>query len=75
MNEEHGDGIAIANLIGTDGCSIVGWVYRWSTGGHAVMWGVHGPKPVSAIWPDISHEQKLEIDFDRLKRIGGGEGG
>lgn len=72
MNEEHGDGIAIANLIGTDECSIVGWVYRWSTGVHAVMWDVHGPKPVSAIWPDISDEQKLEIDFDGLKRIGGG---
>ena len=74
MNDDKGEGVAIANLIGTDGCSIVGWVYRWTTGAHAVMWNVHGPQLVSEIWPDISDEQKQEIDFDALTRIGGGDG-
>ena len=27
MNDDRGEGVAIANLIGTDGCSVVGWVY------------------------------------------------
>ncbi|UWS05968.1 hypothetical protein K4K94_18430 (plasmid) [Phaeobacter inhibens] len=75
MNDDKGAGVAIANLIGTDGYSIVGWVYRWTTGAHAVMWDVHGPQPVSEIWPDLTAEQKQEIDFDDLKRIGRGEGG
>jgi len=75
VNEEKGEGVAIANLIGTDGCSIVGWVYRWTTGAHAVMWDVHGPQPVSEIRPDLSAEQKLEIDFDALTRIGRGDSG
>ena len=75
MNEDKGEGVAIANLIGTDGYSIVGWVYRWTTGAHAVMWDVHGPQPVSEILPDLTAEQKQEIDFDDLKRIGSGEGG
>ena len=44
MNEDKGEGVAIANLIGTDGCSVVGWVYRWSIGSHAVMWDVQGPQ-------------------------------
>lgn len=63
MNDDKGEGVAIANLIGTDGRSIVGWVYRWSTGAHPVMWDVYGPQP------DISDEQKQEIDFDALTRI------
>ena len=75
MNDDKGEGVAIANLIGTDGYSVVGWVYRWTTGAHAVMWDVHGPKPVSEIRPDLTEEQKQEIDFDGLKRIGSGEGG
>ena len=75
MNDDKGEGVAIANLIGTDGFSIVGWVYRWTTGAHAVMWDVHGPKPVLETRPEISDEQKLEIDFDGLKRIGRDEGG
>ena len=70
MNEDKGEGVAIANLIGTDGCSVVGWVYRWRTGSHAVMWDVQGPQPVSETRPDISDEQKQEIDFDALTRIG-----
>lgn len=37
VNDDKGEGVAIANLIGTDGCSIVGWVYRWTTGAHVVM--------------------------------------
>ena len=75
MNEEKGEGVAIANLIGTDGCSIVGWVYRWSLGGLAVMWDVGGPQQVSEIRPDLNAEQKQEIDFDALTRIGGGDSG
>ena len=75
MNDDKGEGVAIANLIGTDGCSVVGWVYRWSTGAHAVMWDVHGPRTVSEIRPDLSAEQKQEIDFDALKRIDSGGGG
>jgi len=70
MDEDKGEGIAIANLIGTDGCNIVGWVYRWSTGAHAVMWDVHGPLPISKIQPDLTAKQKQDIDFDALKRIG-----
>ena len=75
MEDDKGEGVAIANLIGTDGYSLVGWVYRWTTGAHAVMWDVHGPQPVSEIRPDLTAEQKQEIDFDGLKRIGSGEGG
>lgn len=75
MNDDKGEGVAIANLIGTDGCSVVGWVYRWSTGVHAVMWDVNGPQQVSDIRPDLTVEQKLEIDFEALTRIGGDEGG
>jgi hypothetical protein len=73
VNDDSGEGVAIANLIGTDGCSVVGWVYRWSTGSHAVMWDVHGPQPVSEIRPDLTEEQKQEIDFDGLRRIGSGD--
>jgi hypothetical protein len=69
VNEDKGEGVAIANLIGTDGCRVVGWVYRWRTGSHAVMWDVQGPRPVSETWPDISDEQKQEIDFDALMWI------
>jgi hypothetical protein len=75
VNDDNGEGVAIANLIGTDGYSIVGWVFRWSTGSHAVMWNVHGPQPVSEIRPDIGDEKKLEIDFDALTRIGRGDSG
>ncbi|MEY1557947.1 hypothetical protein AB3Y40_20140 [Yoonia sp. R2331] len=74
MNDEKGEGVAIANLIGTDGHSIVGWVYRWTTGANVVMWDVHGPKPVSEIWPDLTEEQKQEIDFNGLTRVGRDEG-
>lgn len=75
MDDDNGEGVAIANLIGTDGRSVVGWVYSWTTGAHAVMWDVHGPQPVSKIRPDISDEQKQEIDFDALTRMRSGDGG
>lgn len=75
MDDDNGEGVAIANLIGTDGRSVVGWVYSWTTGAHAVMCDVHGPQPVSKIRPDISDEQKQEIDFEALMRIGRDEGG
>ena len=73
MNDDKGEGVAIAKLIGTNGCSMVGWVYRWSTGEHAVMWDVQGPQPVSEIRPDLTAEQKQEIDFDALTQIGRGD--
>ena len=73
MSEEKAEGVAIANLIGTDGCSIVGWVYRWSTGAHTVMWSSDGPQPVSEIRPDLSPEHEKEIDFDALTQIGTGD--
>jgi len=69
VNDDKGEGVAIANLIGTDESSIVGWVYRWSTGALAVMWGIDGPRPVSGAQPDLSKDQKQEIDFDALTRI------
>ena len=75
MNEDKGEGVVIANLIGTDGCSVVGWVYRWRTGSHAVMWDVKGPQPVSETRPDINDEQKQEIDLDALMRIGKSDSG
>jgi hypothetical protein len=73
VNDDKGEGVAIANLIGTDGCSIVGWVYRWTTGAHAVMWDVHGPQPVLATRPELTAEQKQEIVFDALTRIESGD--
>tara|TARA_R110002012_G_C11271880_1_gene569529 strand:+ start:209 stop:436 length:228 start_codon:yes stop_codon:yes gene_type:complete len=73
VNDDNGEGVAIANLIGTDGYSIVGWVFRWTTGAHAVMWDVYGPQPISEIRPDITAEQKQEIDFDALTQIGRGD--
>ena len=75
MDDDNGEGVAIANLIGTDGRSVVGWVYSWTTGAHAVMWDVHGPQPVSKIRPDLTAEQKQEIDFDALTRIENGDSG
>ena len=75
MKNDKGEGVAIANLIGIDGSSVVGWVYRWTTGAHAVMWEVHGPQPVSESRPDLTAEQKQEIDFDALTQIGRDEGG
>lgn len=73
MNDDKGEGVAIANLIGIDESSIVGWVYCWSTGALAVMWGIDGPQPVSRTQPDLSPEQRQEIDFDLLMRIRRGD--
>jgi len=73
VNEDKVEGVAIANLIGADESSIVGWVYRWSTGALAVMWGIDGPQPVSGAQPDLSEDQKQEIDFDALTRIRRGD--
>lgn len=69
MNEDEVEGVAIANLIGTDECSVVGWVYRWNTGALAVRWDVRGPQRVSRCQPDLNYAEKGEIDFDGLKRI------
>jgi hypothetical protein len=75
VNEDEVEGVAIANLIGTDERSVVGWVYRWNTGALAVMWDVQGPQPVSETRPDINDEQKQEIDLDALMRIGKSDSG
>ena len=69
MNEDEVEGVAIANLIGTDERSVVGWVYRWNTGALAVMWDVNGPQRVSKCRPDLSDTEKRDIDLDSLTRI------
>ena len=69
MNEDEVEGVAIADLIGTDGDSVVGWVYRWNTGALAVMWDVNGPQRVSKCLPDLSDVEKREIDFGGLTQI------
>lgn len=69
MNKDEVEGVAIANLIGTDERSIVGWAYRWNTGALAVMWDVNGPQRVSKCQPDLSDAEKREIDFEGLSRI------
>lgn len=69
MNENNAEGVAIANLIGADERSIVGWVYRWSTGPLAVRWDVDGPQRVARCHPDLSDAEKQEIDFEELARI------
>ena len=69
MNEDEVEGVAIANLIGMDERSVVGWVYRWNTGALAVMWDVNGPQRVSKCRPDLSDTEKRDIDLDSLTRI------
>jgi len=69
VNEDEVEGVAIANLIGADERSVVGWVYRWNTGALAVRWDVYGPQRVSRCQPDLNDAAKREIDFDKLKRI------
>lgn len=70
MKEEKGEAVAIAGLIGTDGRSVVGLVYRWYSGGLAVKWD-DGPKRVAAIEPELTDAEKREIDFDGLANIRG----
>ena len=70
MKEEKGEAVAIAGLIGTDGRSVVGLVYRWYSGGLAVKWD-NGPKQVAAIEPELTDAEKREIDFDGLTSIRG----
>jgi hypothetical protein len=69
VNEDEVEGVAIANLIGADKRSVVGWVYRWNTGALAVMWDVKGPQRVARCQPDLNASQKQEIDFNGLTRI------
>ena len=69
MNEDDVEGVAIANLIGIDKRSVVGWVYRWNTGALAVMWDAHGPQQVSLCTPELNDAQKQEIDLDCLTKI------
>ena len=70
MNKENDEAVAIAGLIGTDGRSVVGLVYRWYSGGLAVKWD-DGPKRVAAIEPELTDAEKREIDFDGLANIRG----
>lgn len=69
MSEDEVEGVAIANLIGTDERRVVGWVYRWNTGALAVRWDVSGPQRVSGVQPNLKNAEKREIDFDGMKRI------
>jgi len=69
VNENKAEGVAIANLIGADERSVVGWIYRWNTGTLAVRWGVTGPQRVARCQPDLNASQKREIDFVGLTRI------
>ncbi len=75
MNEDEVEGVAIANLIGADERSVIGWVYRWNTGALAVMWDVNGPQRVAQCQPELKDAEKREIDFDALTRIRSGDGG
>lgn len=68
MNRENDEAVAIARLIGTDGRSVVGLVYRWYSGGLAVKWN-DGPKRVAAVEPELTDAEMLEIDFDGLTNI------
>lgn len=68
MNEFEGEGVAIALLIGADGSSIVGWVYRWRTGRLTVLWNIKGPQAVSRTEPELSPEELRGIRFDVLRR-------
>jgi len=69
VNEDEAEAVAIARLIGADENNTVGWVYRWNTGALAIRWDVKGPQRVSCCQPDLSDEEKREIDFDGLTRI------
>ena len=69
MNKDEVEGVAIANLIGTDERSVIGWVYRWNTGALAVRWGINGPQRVSKVHPELNDADKNEIDFDGLKKL------
>ncbi len=69
MSEDEVEAVAIANLIGTDERSFVGWVYQWNTGELAVRWDANGPQRVSKCQPDLSDAQKREIDFERWTKL------
>jgi len=68
VNKESDEAVAIAGLIGTDGSSFVGLVYRWYSGGLAVKWE-DGPKRVTAVKPELTDAELREIDFDGLTNI------
>ena len=70
MNKKNDEAVAIAGLIGPDGRSVVGLVYRWYSGGLAVKWS-DGPKRVAAAKPELTDAEKREIDFDGLANIRG----
>tara|TARA_R110002074_G_scaffold283900_1_gene455524 strand:+ start:1077 stop:1286 length:210 start_codon:yes stop_codon:yes gene_type:complete len=69
VNEDEVEGVAIANLIGTDERSVIGWVYQWNTGALAVRWDVNGPQRVSKCQPDLSDAKKRKIDFERWTKL------
>lgn len=69
MNEDEVEGVAIANLIGADECSVVGWVYRWNTGALAVRWDFGGPQLVTECRPELNEAEKSEIFFDDLRKL------
>jgi hypothetical protein len=69
VNDNVFEGVAIARLIGMDGQTLIGWVYRWDTGSLAIRWGANGPQRVLRCEPELTEAQKQEIDFDGLSRI------
>lgn len=69
MQEELREGVPIAHLIGSDGSSIIGWVYRWNTGALAIRWAPQGPQRVSRLSPDLDLADKAEIDFASLTQL------
>ena len=69
MNENEVEGGAIANLIAADEETIVGLVYRWTTGALAIRWDMHGPQRVLKIFPDLCDADKAEIDFASLTQL------
>jgi hypothetical protein len=68
VTKENDEAVAIAELIGTDGRSVVGLVYRWYSGGLAVKWN-DGPKRVAAVEPELTDAEKCEIDFHGLGNV------
>lgn len=69
MKEKRVEGVAISKLIGADKRSVIGWVYRWSSGELAVFWDCSGPQRASRCEPELSDAEKREIDFERWMKL------
>lgn len=69
MIEHKTEAAVIAKLIAADETTIVGWVHRWNTGELSIMWNRNGPQRVSKLCPDLSEDDKAEIDFASLTQL------